>query len=336
MGYFAPFGRNYSMFDTTSNWAIFGSVDEKPMADGEPGAMIKRELPVNFPVSGHEVGHYIVHRDIDALKKKFAKSPVDEPWWLDELIKLRKIKGLTKDYPKLIEASERYQFVWHKQVFESIRKSPILGGFHFLQLADTELYENANGLIDCFDDIKSNVSPAAFRKFNSDAVLVADLPRRTFFEDEKLTIPIWLSNCSHKLKGVGVLKWELSGAGVVLKGALEKLDVEYGLKKAATLEVVLPRSEKPRALKLGLELKVGRTAVSNSWDLWLYPNRPETLKIKSADVRLHDINLAKRYPQITGRKNEKLLITDRFDSAVFKQLEAGKDVLMLYRIPETA
>ena len=31
MGYFAPFGRNYDMFDTTRNWAIFVLITGKPM-----------------------------------------------------------------------------------------------------------------------------------------------------------------------------------------------------------------------------------------------------------------------------------------------------------------
>ncbi|KKL47098.1 hypothetical protein LCGC14_2338940, partial [marine sediment metagenome] len=278
MGYFAPFGRRYDMYDTTANWAIFGSVDGKKMVSGAAGAVTRREVPVNFPVLAHEVGHYVAYRDLDALKRKFARSGADEPWWIDELIKLRKHKGLAADYARLMAASVRYQTLWYKQVFESIRKSPVLGGFHFLQLADTERYENANGLLDCFDDLKAGVDPAEYRKFNADAVLVADLPRRTFFEGEELSIPLWLSNCSDGLTGEGTLSWKVEGVegeAVGLSGRLPRVDMPPGLSRVATIELRWPAADKPAALRLSVRLKpkVGR-AVVNDWSLWLYPDRP--------------------------------------------------------------
>ena len=55
--------------------------------------------------------------------------------------------------------------------------------FHFLQLSDTERYENSNGILDCFDD-STGISEQEFLKFNSDTVLLADLPKRTFFEKQ--------------------------------------------------------------------------------------------------------------------------------------------------------
>lgn len=346
MGYFAPFGRHDHMFDTSENWAIFGSVKGREMVAKTPGAVTRREVAVNFPVVAHEVGHYLVHRDLDALKRKFAESPADEPWWIDELIKLRRLKGLERDYPKLLQASARFQFIWHKQVFESIRKSPILRGFNFLQLADTERYENANGLLDCFDDIKDTVAPAAYLAFNSDAVLVADLPRRTFFEGETLTIPIWLSNCSPSLGGEGTLAWSLHARGAkrsLRSGRLAQVEIAGGLSRLATVEIALPESERAQPLVFEVSLSSGprtpHSAIRNSWNLWLYPNRPEALAIKRATVALDGIGLTRRYPQLnlvgSLRRPDRLLITNRFTETVFRHLDRGGDVLMLYRVPET-
>ncbi len=343
MGYFAPFGRNYGMFDTTANWAIFGSIHGKEMVDGQPPAVTRREVPVSFPVLAHETAHYVALRDLDALRRKCARHGVQEPWWVEELIRLRRAKGLERDYPRMLAASQRYQHAWHKQVFEGIRKSPILGGFHFLQLADTDRYENANGLIDCFDDIKPNVDPAAYRRFNADAVLVADLPRRTFFEGQKVQVPVWLSNCSGDLRGEGTLRWQarsVDGAGVLLRGRLGRVDIEYGRHRIATIEIEWPAASRPQALSLDVSLACGRMRpVANQWNLWLYPNRPETLPIQRATVALADVNLVKRYPQVKINgdlaRPEKLLIADRFSDPVFRHLDRGGDVLMLYRVPET-
>ncbi|HOX05379.1 MAG TPA: glycoside hydrolase family 2 TIM barrel-domain containing protein [Planctomycetota bacterium] len=344
MGYFAPFGRNYDMFNTTANWGIFGSVTGKEMIVKAPEATTRREVPLSFPVVAHEVGHYVALRDLDALRKKFAAgNKAAEPWWVGELLKLRAEKGLDAEYPKLMEASIRYQYVWYKQVFESIRKSPILRGFNFLQLADTERYENANGLLDCFDDIKESVVPEQYLKFNSDAVLVADLPKRAFFEGDKVSVPVWLSNFSATLTGEGTFTWELrskSGKAVKLGGRLEKIEIRYGLSRLATVEVRLPKTAKPEALELEVKLvPPSGAAIANSWNLWLYPNRPQQLAIRRATVALRDVNLVKRYPQIAMggdlKRPEKLVITDRFSDEVFRHLDKGGDVLLLWRVPET-
>ncbi|MFQ6048018.1 MAG: glycoside hydrolase family 2 TIM barrel-domain containing protein, partial [Phycisphaerae bacterium] len=136
MGYFCPFGRHYSMFDTADNWGIFGSVSGKKMVEADdeanPGGVTRRHITPRVPVIAHEVGHYTAYRDLDALAAKFAACGADKPWWIDELKKLIKAKGLEADYPRLLAASQRFQYIWWKQVLESVRKSPILCGFHFL------------------------------------------------------------------------------------------------------------------------------------------------------------------------------------------------------------
>jgi beta-galactosidase len=343
MGYFAPFGRNNDMYNTSRNWGIFGSVDDKKMLGGSAGAITRREVAVTRPVMAHEVGHYVVLHDLEALKKKYSDSGADEPWWLDELIKLRDAKGLKKDYARMREASIRYQYTWYKQVFERVRRSTILSGFQFLQLADTERYENSNGLLDSFDDLKAAVNPQDYLKFNSDAVLLADLPRRTFFEGQKLEVPVWLSNFAANFGGQGLLSWKLQNKSkrkVLLSGRLSRLEVPAGLNRIASLELTLPATVRAQDLELAVFLKLeDGPRISNNWNLWLYPNLPENLPLSQATVSLRDVNLHKRYPQLKISSNlkqpDKLMIVDSFSPDVFKHLGKGGDVLMLWRVPET-
>jgi hypothetical protein len=335
MGYFAPFGRNGSMFDSSANWAIFGSVRGGEMAAGEPGALVRREVPVSFPVAAHEVCHYVALRDLDALERKFAKYGSPGPWWIDELRRLRKEKGLEKDYPKMLEASQRFRRIWHKQCLESVRRSPILVGFHLLQLADTDRYENSNGLIDCFDELKPDTRPEDYRAFNGDTVIVADLPRRTFFEQEKLAVPVWLSNCSQDFYGEARLEWKLSSGAFALSGRMDAIEVRGGLSRIATLDVTLPATAAPRAMDLRIALTQRRRKIENAWPLWLYPDRPETLAIRRAAVSLRGVDLRERYRRLEVATRAGLLIADRFGPEVFAQLERGGDVLMLYRVSET-
>ncbi len=343
MGYFCPFDENHDMFDTTRNWGIFGSVTGRKMvvrdAEGNPTAETRREVHVERPVVAHEIAHYVGLRELDGLAQKFEQYGAERPWWIDELKKLVRLKGLEDDYPLMLAASRRYQHIWWKQAVESARKSPILSGFHFLQLADTERYENANGLLDCFDDPKG-CPPEDFMRFNGDSVLIADLPRRAFFEGSTVEIPIWLSHFSPRLAGEARFEWGLAardGSRALARGGMEDFALDrLGLRKLCTVKLTLPGAEEAVAMVFSCSLAAaGGEVVENEWDLWLFPDRSETVRGENVRVELSEVDLSKRYPQLcSGGGEGRLLIADRFAEGVFDHLEGGGDVLMLYRAQE--
>ncbi len=111
-----------------------------------------------------------------------------------------------------------------KLALEGIRKSPILRGFHMLQFADTDRYENSNGVVDCFDE-QSGVDPKRFLRFNADAVVLADIRVRSFFEGDTVVIPVSVSNYSQQEYGNCKLCYELTDTAtnsVALSGELDK------------------------------------------------------------------------------------------------------------------
>jgi hypothetical protein len=348
MSYFFPFGRHYDMFENTYNWFVYGSCKGTPLIESDPRD--RWELTRAFshghrPVLAHEICHYVSYRDIDALDEKFtARCPDAKPWWIDELKNLRKDKGFQKDYRKCLSASRHWQAVCWKLGIEAARRSPILAGFHFLQLADTERYENANGILDCFDDRK-DTPPEAFLPFNADSVLLADLPRRTYFEGEEVTVPVQISHFDPAIRGQATLRFVLQRASSgkpLLEGQLEQIDLdELGLREIARLHLRLPETQRHRKLKLKLSLldETGEERLGNDWPIWVFANRPDELPKLSCTVALDEVNPMVRYPQIshTGslKNPKKLLLTNRFTKEVFKHLDKGGDVLMLYRVPET-
>jgi beta-galactosidase len=346
MSYFAPFGKNYHMFDDSIHLGIYGSVSDNKLIEHDhsedPVWTARREIPVGLPVIAHEICHYNILRDPFDLEQKFKQYNTEKPWWIDELMKMIKAKGHQQQFQKMLAASTRFQYIWIKQGLESIRKSPLLQGFHFLQLSDTERYENANGLIDCFDDPK-DIPPEKILPMNSPTVIIADLPRRTFMENTKIKIPILVSHYTERLES-GTLKWELkstSGKLPVYSGTLENCDLSSrGIVKLCRLEIKLPSTEKPEGLIFSCKLvsEDKQHSIANQWDLWLFPNRPQRVETIPATVSLHDLDLHKRYPQIIASseidKAEQLLITDHFDENVVAHLAKGKDVLVIYRIPE--
>ena len=248
MSYYAPFGRHYDMFDDSSHLSIYGSVAEKRMTVQDDNFVMSREVLLNFPLIAHEVCHYTVMRDPFKLDEKFKKYGAEKPWWIDELIKMIKAKGHEKQFQKMLEASTRFQYIWMKQGLESVRKSPLLQGLNFLQLSDTERYENANGLIDCFDDVK-DIPPENILPFNGPTVIVADLPRRTFMGNTKINVPIFISHYPTEDFESGNFSWELknknSGA-VIMSGCMKDFDLSRrGNRKLCRLELNLPEVENP-------------------------------------------------------------------------------------------
>ena len=141
----------------------------------------------------------------------------------------------------------------YKQVFEAIRRSPILNGFNFLQLSDTDLYENANGLIDCFDDFKKTISPDDYLRFNSDNVILADLAQRSYFESDRVLSQIYLSKWSSEPVASASLIWSLTSKpgspkkkpAVSMGGRIDAIDIKRGLSTLAKLDFRLPTTDAP-------------------------------------------------------------------------------------------
>jgi len=346
MGYFYPFGRNYGMFEDNRNWLIYGSCRGLPTIEQDPddpdAPRVTRSIELRRPMLGHEICHYIALRDLDALDRKFEQVGAEKPWWIAELKKLIRQKNLEKDYPLMLEASRRFQFLSWKLGIEAARRSPLLRGFHFLQLSDTERYENCNGILDCFDDPKGT-PPEEFVRFNGPSVVLADLPRRTYFEGEKVTVPFVVSHYSDRISGLADFSFDLADRAdgeVLVRGGLAKVDLtEPGRREICRAEFRMPSTDRPRALRLCCRLAAEQGSIQNEWNLWLYPNRPERVPALTCTCALDEVNIRSRYPQIqstgTLENPEKLLIVNRFSAPVIRHLAAGGDVLLLYRIPET-
>ena len=342
MSYFFPFGKDYDMFENTYNWRIYGSAKGTPLTEAAPGEepawRVNRTLTARCPVLAHEICHYVAWHDLDGLDRKFRKNKVQKPWWIDELKKLVDLKGMGRDYAKCLEASQRFQAVCWKLGIEAARRSKILSGFHFLQFCDTERYENSNGIVDCFDDHKG-IDRKEFLLFNAESAVLSDLPRRTFFEGERLVVPIIVSHFDPAMKGEADLRFRLKclkGGKVLLKGALGKMDMNrHGRYEIASLDLRLPAVSSPEALVLECEIKGSECSIKNSWNLWIYPNRSAALPGFDAVIALDEVNLGLRYPQIRSATSAKLMISNRFSEALFKHLEKGGDALLLYRVPET-
>ena len=314
LSYYFPYGRHAGMYDDTEN-LLAANVDEnEPMKVETETCEIVRDLYFNVPLLAHEVCHYTALRNFYSLKEKFLKSGAPTPWWVDEEIKLIEAKGFKASFAEIFKASKHFQFICWKTAYEEMRKSTLLGGFHFLQFADTDAYENSNGIVDCFDD-ETCVKPEDFLKFNGDRVLVADLKTRNYFCSDKITVPVYFSNLGEDTETKANLSLTLEKGGKTYADCFMKnVDVSRkGSYRLCKARITLPEEAGVYVLKIRLATESGVYS-ENEWTLWIYDAPAK----KGA------------YKEFVSYASDIAAVTDDAEKA-FDLLEKGKKVCLVYR-----
>lgn len=316
MGYYFPFGKHADMFDSADNTLVAGSYDSDEAVKECDNSVIKRTPVYEVPLIAHEVCHYTALRDFALLRRKFAEYGTPEPWWIGEELKMIESKGFSKEYADMYFASKYFQKECWKTALEAIRRSPILSGFHFLQFADTDVYENSNGVVDCFDD-RNFVTPEDFKKFNGDAVLLADMKNRNFYGGRTLDIPVTLSNYSLEDIRFADFAYSLTlpDGKVLCGGEMKNLYVaRKGNNRICSLSLSLPSFEKATECTLGMELRVkNKTLSENLWKIWVYPD-------------YNDLS----YDEFVNYRAGNVAVTDDV-SVALDLLSQGKNVCLVYR-----
>lgn len=335
MGYFFPYGKHKDMFSDTYNLLCFGTVKNRKMIEECGEDRINRKISFGKPLLAHEVLHYTSWRDFYGLKDKFEKYGVEKPWWIEEEIKMLEAKGHKEEFYKLLQITKDYQFRCWKAGMEGIRSSELLSGFHMLQFADTDKYENSNGVVDCFDD-EQGISAEDFKAFNDDTILIARLPKQVYESGEQVRIPIVLSQFALNPSKVSEFHYTIKGIKKIYnQGTLSQVDTgKSGIYEICTLECKLPQLN--FAEKLILECKLEyctentvscETGCSNKWELWVFPelHLPIALEVEKK-VKAKYLDLV-----FSFAKESNLVITDELNDAMFELLEEGKSILLLYR-----
>lgn len=314
LSYYFPFGKHAGMYDDTENLLAANTDENEPMKVSGKGCEVVRDLYFKVPLLAHEVCHYTALRDFYALKEKFIRSGAPMPWWVDEEIKLIEEKGYNKSiFGEMFRASKRFQFECWKTAYEEMRKSTLLGGFHFLQFADTDAYENSNGVVDCFDD-ETCVKPEDFLKFNGDRVLIADLGSRNYFCDEEIVFPVFFSNLGEDCVAKADLSITIDGdKKSCVSCEMKNLDVSRkGSYRLCKVRLRTPCKAGVYRLKIELATN-GENYADNEWTLWIYER-----------------NAAKTYKEFTSYENGETVITADIRKA-FSALNGGKRVCLIYR-----
>ena len=314
LSYYFPFGKHAGMYDDTENLLAANADENEPMKVTGDRCEIVRDLYFNVPLIAHEVCHYTALRDFYALKDKFINSGAPLPWWVDEEIKLIEEKGFKGAFHEMYKASKHFQFICWKTAYEEMRKSALLGGFHFLQFADTDVYENSNGVVDCFDD-ETCVKPDDFLKFNGDRVIIADLGNRNRYCSDVLIVPIYFSNLGEDTEtSADVAITVEKGGKTYADCSMKNLDISRkGVYRLCKAGITLPDETGVYVLRIRL-ISDGKLYSENEWTLWVYDKNDK----KGS------------YDDFVSYDDGKVVITDDIKTA-FDALGKGKRVCLVYR-----
>ncbi len=316
LSYYFPFGKHATMYEDTDNLLVVGNSEDTPMTSEGENADVLRSLYFKVPLIAHEVCHYTALRDFKGLKEKFEKCGTPCPWWIDEELKMIESKGFSERYSEMYKASKHFQRECWKTAYEAMRTSKLLGGFNFLQFADTDVYENSNGVVDCFDD-ENYIESEDFLKFNGDRVLVAKLGNRLFYAGEEISVPVAFSNCGEDKEQFANFSMSITDerGKEYASCAMKNIDVSRkGLYDICKVKLRLPSVTGAQIFVLKVVLKVGENIYAeNEWNIWLYEKKNSL-----------------SYAEFTAYDDGKVCITDDIEKAL-DGLAAGKRVCLVYR-----
>lgn len=342
IAYFFPYKKHAAMFHQDFCWKNNGSMYdmllEQDYDDNNFQAKTRSVLNPVRPVIAHEAIHYIDLPNYAELNRKFndfiaavgqsyvGKHHIVKPRYLTELPNLAEIKGMTGKMLEAIAASQQFKMMAIKIYLERLRLCDKLCGYEMLQFSDCLKYENKNGIVDCFDDDKY-IPADWFCNFNSDTVLLAELPEETVYEGSCLRISVWLSHFGEAAQLTGNLKiylYDGKQRRQVYTG--EKFTVNYGLSKLVESNCRISTAGR---YKVEIEFHAGENIFKNSYDVWSY-SRPRLQHMP--ELRVKDIVFGNflRHCGKTAPINSSMIFTDVLDDAIWPALKAGKTVILDY------
>lgn len=222
------------------------------------------------PVVAHETGQYQIYPNYDEIQKY---TGVLYPHNFGIFRKRIAEKGMLDQAADFHRSTARFAEICYKEDIEICLRTGGFGGFQLLDLQDYPGQGTALiGLLDAFMDAKAGIEPQNFRKFCSEIVPLAYLPKYCWNNDETLNCRVAVFNFSNDAIQNGKLEWELASesGSVVGMGHVSVYAPQGNLTAVDSIAVSLAPVQKASKLKLTLRM----AGNSNSWDIWVYPNRP--------------------------------------------------------------
>ena len=226
---------------------------------------------ISIPVVSHEVGQWSVYPDYREIA---SYTGVLRPLNFEAFRESLTGKGMLDQSEDFLRASGMLAAQLYREEIERALRTPGFGGFQLLDLHDypgqgTSLV----GILNVFWNSKGLHKPEDHRRYCSAVVALARLKSFVWQSHDEFAGSLDIANYGQGDLHNIVPYWSLRDSkGTKLAGeSLPKMTISQGgLQPVGTFRADLSEVRAPQ--KLTLEIGIESSAVSNSWDVWVYPS----------------------------------------------------------------
>ena len=238
------------------------------------------------PLLSHEIcinGTYI---DL-SLASRYEGTRIGDTELFSSVEKHLRDKGLLSRAPVYYKNSVEWQRRIRKHCFELCRRIDSFAGYDFLGDIDHHwhTFGYCVGMMNEFYELKGTESVENVRRYNSDAVLLADLPRCVnFTAGERVSIPILVSNYAKTIESATLGIRLMHADKVIISKDIRCCGIESGrITHLTVFNFAMPKFDTPAGLKLVVTLSGGETYQNNEWEIYVFPKAKPTLPTKKEE-----------------------------------------------------
>ena len=226
------------------------------------------------PLVGHEIGQWTTYPNFSEIAKYTGVLRAANLERFREILTRHGMLDQDRDF---FRASGALAEQLYREELELALRTPRLGGFQLLDLQDYPGQGTALvGILDAFMDSKGLVTPEEWSRFCSPVVPLARFDRYTWTTGRTYTATLELAHYGLGDMPGATTHWALTQAdgAVVGQGELAPVDVaQGGLRPLGRLEMPLAKVRAPARIDLSVTVTASGRHYSNSWPLWVYPEK---------------------------------------------------------------
>lgn len=249
--------------------------------DGDYKILDYRNSIYKKPLLTHEICIQGTYIDL-ALEDRYKGSRIGDTEFMSSVRRHLEDKGLIDKAPLYYRNSSFWQALQRKHCFETVRRCETFSGYDFLGDIDTHwhTFGYCVGMMNEFYELKPGETKENVLRYNSDSVLLCDLPKnRNVFAGSKLELPILLSNYSSFIDKATLILRVSVGGYTLLRKEIRLSNIEAGkITNLYTAELNLPRTDSAETVKISARLSGNDVEAENAWELYLFPKSKEPSK----------------------------------------------------------
>lgn len=267
------------------------------MSDAQEAMTRQDEL---LPTIGHEIGQWTFFPNFNEIKKYTGVLKARNFELIADSLRSR---GRLADAGSYFHSTGKQAVMLYKEEIENLLRTPGYAGFSLLDLHDYPGQGTALiGLLDPFWDSKGFIRPEEHKLYCGPTVPLLRIPKRTYASKEIFSAKAELVHAGPVDLTGALPEWKITDQNgkVIASGSFASLTLPTGkLSELGTISASLSKIVGPGRLKVTVSLK--NTTISNSWDIWVYPE-PGQVTVPGNITISHHWDQATRTALAEGRR----------------------------------